>query len=110
MDFESWLEQLFTALNMGIILAIMGISVSLEAIIPKRFTPLIVGVLGIGAGFVMTPATENWRLWVIASILYAGGASVFYSFVWTTILNKINVLEFVSDLIVKFKNKKTPPS
>lgn len=108
MDFETWLEELFSAVNMGIILAIMGISLGLETIVPKRFTPLVVVVFGVGTGFVMTPATENWRLWVIASILYAGGASVFYSFVWTTILNKINLLEFVSDMLLKWKNRKTP--
>ena len=108
MDFEAWLEQLFSAVNMGIIVAIMGISVTLETIIPKRFTPLIVGILGFGAGFIMTPATENWRLWAIASVLYSGGASVFYAFIWTTILNKINLLEFVTDMLLKWKNRKTP--
>lgn len=108
MDFETGIDQLFNAVNMGIILAIMGISVGLETIVPKRFTPLVVVFLGVVAGFVMTPVTENWRLWAIASILYAGGASVFYSFVWTTILNKINLLEFVRDMLLKWKNRKTP--
>lgn len=108
MDFETWLEQLFSGVNMGLILAIMGISVGLETIVPKRFTPLVVLLFGLVAGFVITPVTENWRLWAIASIFYAGGASVFYSFVWTTILNKINLLEFVSDLLLKWKNRKTP--
>ncbi len=108
MDFDVIFDSLFKMVDLAIILAIMGISQAFKSIVQDRYMPVVVTLLGIGAAFIMTPATHNWRLWAMAAIYYAGAADLFYTFVWQTILNKdkVNLFEMVANLLTKIGPKK----
>ena len=105
MDFDVF-DSLFKMVDLAVILAIMGLSQAVKTVVPDRFMPVAVAMLGIVAAFIMTPATHNWRLWAMAAIYYAGAADLFYTFVWQTLLNKVNLMEMVANLILKWKSKK----
>ena len=126
MDFDIF-DILFTKVDIAVILAIMGLSYGIKSLLVfivrcfyrgspvptqeiqegvERFMPTVVMFLGVGAAFIITPATHNWRLWAMAAIYYAGAADLFYTFVWQTILNRINLIEIVSNLLLKWKERK----
>ena len=108
MDFDIF-DSLFKLVDIPIVLAIMGLTQGFKVFIPERFMPVVVTLLGVLAAFIVTPATHNWRVWAIAAIYYAGAADLFYTFVWQTILNKVNLMEMVANILLKFKPKKEGP-
>ena len=110
MDFSSLFELLFNKLDMQAIAAIIGICCAIQQVLKRsnwvvadRFMPL--APLGLGALVSYYRAEKDWELW---AIYYAGGASVAYNVLWTTLLDKINLAEFAKDMLLKWKNRKTP--
>ena len=108
--FSDLFELLFDKLDMQAIGAIIGICYAisltlkqLEWVTADRLMPL--APLGLGALVSYYRAETDWELW---AIYYAGGASVAYNILWTTLLNKVNLFELASDILLKFKNRKTP--
>ena len=108
--FSSLFDLLFQKLDTHAIAAIIGICWAIQQvllrsswIVAARFMPL--APLGMGALVAYYRVDNDWELW---AIYYAGGASIAYNILWTTLLNKINLFEFVSELLLKWKNKKLP--
>ena len=106
--FENLFDLLFNKLDMQAIAAIIGICYAVQKTLERanwtevdRFIPL--APVGLGALVAFYRAEQDWELW---AIYYAGGASVAYNILWTTLLNKINLFESVSDLLFKWKEKK----
>lgn len=89
---------------MQAIAAIIGICYAIQkARFSERLMPLVPLVLGAFVSYYRVE--DDWELW---AIYYAGGASIAYNVLWTTLLNKINLFEFAGDMLLKWKNRKTP--
>ena len=106
--FSSLFDLLFQKLDMQAIAAIIGICYAIQKtlerlnwIIADRFMPL--APLGLGVLVAFYRADQDWELW---AIYYAGGASVAYNILWTTLLNKVTLLEIGSDMLRKWKERK----
>lgn len=111
--FESLFELLFNKLDMQAIAAIIGICFAIQKVLERskwdiadRFMPL--APLFLGALTAYLRADGDWILW---AIYYAGGASIAYNILWTTLLGKINLFETVANLLAKYvpKVKKEGP-
>ena len=109
MDFFSTLfELLFNKLDVAAIAAIIGICYGIQKTLERlnwtlvdRFMPL--APLGLGALVAFYRADEDWELW---AIYYAGGASVAYNILWTTLLNKVKLAEMVANALLWWREKK----
>ena len=106
--FSSLFDLLFQKLDTHAIAAIIGICWAIQQvllrsnwIVADRFMPLAPLLLGALVAFYR--ADTDWELW---AIYYAGGASVAYNVLWTTLLNKVNLMEIAANLLVKLKNRK----
>ena len=108
MDFFSYLfDLLFQKLDMQAIAAIIGICYAIQLTLKRadlvvidRFMPLAPLALGGLMAFYRTE--EDWELW---AIYYAGGASFAYNVLWTTMLNKVNLIEMVANILTRWKPK-----
>ena len=108
--FDTLFELLFTKLDAHGIAAIIGICYAIQLTLKKadwivadRFMPLAPLAFGVLVAFYRTE--EDWELW---AIYYAGGASIAYNILWTTLLGKLNLFELGSDILLKWKNRKMP--
>ena len=106
--FDTIFDTLFNKLDMQAIAAIIGICYAIQKTLEglklelaDRFMPL--APLGMGVLVAFYRADEDWELW---AIYYAGGASVAYNILWTTVLNKVNLAEMVANLLLRWKEKK----
>ena len=83
-------DTLFKTLDGVVILAIMAVTEGIKRILPEsywRWVPGIPLILGIASGVVMTDATA-WRAVAKGALVYAGGASLGYELLRTTIFKK----------------------
>ena len=106
MDFDIF-DTLFNKLDMQAIAAIIGICYGIQKTLQRlnwtavdRFMPLAPLVLGALVAFYR--ADEDWELW---AIYYAGGASVAYNILWTTLLNKVKLTEIAVNILTLWKPK-----
>lgn len=82
-------DALLKAVDIVVILAIMGITEGVKRALPERswrWIPLVPLALGILVGVILTPAGQAWRMAAKAALLYAGAASLGYELLRTTIL------------------------
>lgn len=81
-------EALLKAVDIVLILAIMGITEAIKRAIPEerwRWVPLVPMILGVLCGAVVSPAGSGWRVVAKAALLYAGAASLGYELLRTTL-------------------------
>lgn len=98
--------ELFETVDFKTILVIMGLAQAAKwSGAPERSLPIIVTFCGAAAGYLKTPAGESWRIWLWNAVYYAGAADLFFTVIWQTLLNKVNLLDRIADLIVKVKSK-----
>lgn len=107
MDFDIF-DILFNKLDMQAIAAIIGICFAIQKTLTQlkwdaidRFMPLV--PLGFGVLVAYYRAEKDVELW---AIYYAGGASIAYNILWTTLLNKITLMEIASNILLKWKERK----
>lgn len=89
MDFN--FDVLLKAVDLVLILAIMGLTEAIKRAMPEdqwRWIPLVPVVLGIICGAVVSPAGSGWRVMAKASLLYGGAASLAYELLRTTVLKQ----------------------
>ena len=104
MDFDVILELLFKKVNLDVILLIMGFAQGAKLSgVPDRAIPAIVTLLGIGAAFIFNPPIGMTQ--AMSAFYYAGVADLFYTLVWVTLMNKINLAEMVANLLTGWKPK-----
>ena len=87
MDFD--IAPLLKAVDLIVIIAIIGITEAIKAGLPEsywRWVPGIPLVLGVAAGVIMSPAGSEWRVMAKAALLYGGAASLTFELLRTTIL------------------------
>lgn len=83
-------DTLFKTLDGVVILAIMAVTEGIKRILPEsywRWVPGVPLILGIASGIVMTDATA-WRAVAKGALVYAGGASLGYELLRSTILGR----------------------
>ena len=84
MDYEALLK----ALDFVVIVAIMGVTEGVKRMLREdlwRWIPVVPILLGIVAGLLLTPIGSGWQAFGKSVLLYAGGASIAYEFLRTTI-------------------------
>lgn len=81
-------DALLKAVDVLVIIAIIGITEAVKRAVPERFwrwTPVVPLLLGIIGGIVLSPPGLGWRAVAKATLLYAGAASIAYELLRTTI-------------------------
>lgn len=105
--FSSLFDLLFKKINVDVILLIMGFAQAMKISgVPDRVIPGVVTLLGVGAAFIFNPPRGMTQ--AMSAVYYAGTADLFYTIVWVTLMNKINLFESIGDLLLKWKDRKLP--